>query len=180
MRHEKWLVKRVQTRTMTGQNTQIEWTNEKWLDKSLEIHKGTNDLGHGGWLDNQMWAGRASGHANVKTMDDGLWTWLVTGQTRTYLGCLLCLQFPDQLTLLGHSGEWTGGGVWWRCGWCWSWGGRGHTWLVVHTCLLFKLSLHEKEKEKRERKRKKEKERERKRKKEKERERKRKKEKSGY
>ena len=61
-----------------------------------------------------------------------------------YLGGLLGLQFPDQLTLLGHAGERTGGrggGDGSGGGGGAGWGRRGHTRLVVQTSLLFELSL---------------------------------------
>lgn len=53
-----------------------------------------------------------------------------------YLRGLLKFQFPDQLSLLSHAGEGTGGRGGSR-----GKGRRGHTWLVVETHLLLEICL---------------------------------------
>ena len=117
-RHEQWLDR---SRSLNGQMIN-DWTDHAvWMDKWKMTGQITQNPQRDKWLGTWGMIGQpdvggksewTSKCENKPLLDDGLWTWLVTGQTRTYLGCLLCLQFPDQLTLLWNTLIKTDHAVW--------------------------------------------------------------------
>ena len=146
-RHEQWLDR---SRSLNGK-IKNDWTDHAvWMDKwkmTGQITRNPQWLGTWGMIGQPDVGGKSEWTCkceNKRLLDNGLWTWLLTGQTWRYLGCLLCLQFPDQLTLLwntliktwrrvGHRGRSRGRGS--------GGSGRGHPWFVILTRHLFKLRL---------------------------------------
>lgn len=131
--------------TMTDKSLRHELWANTWTvlpQNSMDMSK---DVKMTGTIRNGIMGEPADG--DVKSEQANKWSKIK--QMTMYLRCLLCLELPDQVTLLSNTSVWTRAGVYLRSCWSRNTGGRSHAWFVLQTRFLLKLCLHKEKKGKR-------------------------------
>lgn len=124
--------------TMTDKSLGHELWANTWTVLSQNSMDMSKDVKRTGTIRNGIMGEPADGDVNSEKAN----RWSEIKQRTMYLRCLLCLELPDQVTLLSNTSVRTWAGVYSRSCWSRSRGGRSHAWFVIQTCFLLKLCLN--------------------------------------